>query len=168
MTLPESSDHAPASTLALPVGPGLLGQALSWLDAVASAGAWDAHSRHVLLLILDEVLSNALRHAFPAQAADAPPPAVELACRYDDRQIRLDIADNGIAFDPTAAELPDLPTDVATARIGGHGIRLMRHYLDRIDYRRDHDWNRLALTLARRAPDASQAVGSGRQRKAAP
>lgn len=157
MTLPESSDHAPASTLALPAGPGLLGQALSWLDTIATDGAWDAHSRHVLLLILDEVLSNALRHAFPAQPADAPPPAIELACRYDSHHIRLDIADNGIAFDPTAAELPDLPTDVASARIGGHGIRLMRHYLDRIDYRRDHDWNRLALTLARRAPDA----GSG-------
>ena len=60
----------------------------------------------------------------------------------------LCIEDDGVPFDPTAQESPALATSLDEAHVGGHGLRLMRHYLHRMLYRRIPDRNVLLLEVA--------------------
>ena len=57
----------------------------------------------------------------------------------------LIVMDNGVPFDPTARQPRELDASLDDARIGGHGLRLMRHYLRDIRYERTDGWNRLTL-----------------------
>jgi serine/threonine-protein kinase RsbW len=62
--------------------------------------------------------------------------------------VALCIEDDGVPFDPTAQESPALATSLDEAHVGGHGLRLMRHYLHRMLYRRAPDRNVLLLEVA--------------------
>ena len=53
-----------------------------------------------------------------------------------------------MAFDPTAQASPDLAASLDEAQVGGHGLRLMRHYLHQMLYRREALRNVLLLEVA--------------------
>ena len=55
------------------------------------------------------------------------------------------IEDDGPPFDPVGAALPEKPTALASAAIGGSGLRLMRHYAKQMRYFRRDQRNRLEL-----------------------
>lgn len=57
----------------------------------------------------------------------------------------VQILDNGPAFDPTQHAPADLADDMGEARIGGHGVRLMMHFLSELSYERQGEWNILTL-----------------------
>ena len=73
---------------------------------------------------------------------------LRLECVRTASEVRLRIEDNAAAFDPTAKVSPDLAASLDEAQIGGHGLRLMRHYLHRMLYRRIPDRNVLLLEVA--------------------
>ena len=53
-----------------------------------------------------------------------------------------------MAFDPKAQESPALAASLDEAQVGGHGLRLMRHYLRQLLYRREGMHNVLLLEVA--------------------
>ena len=59
--------------------------------------------------------------------------------------MRLSIEDNGAVFDPTAQASPALAPSLDEAQVGGHGLRLMRHYLRALHYQRQNERNTLVL-----------------------
>jgi anti-sigma regulatory factor (Ser/Thr protein kinase) len=122
-----------------------LPQALQWIEGIAEREGWPARAAFALTLCLDEALTNIVSYAFDAPA-DAP--AVALSCRRAGPEIQLELRDNGRPYDPTVAEPPALAASLDDAEIGGHGVRLMRHYLQDFAYRREGDWNCLTMTLA--------------------
>ena len=63
-----------------------------------------------------------------------------------DGTLSMEIADNGIAFDPLQLPAPDLHAEIDDRPIGGLGIFLVRELMDSVTYRRDGDWNRLMVT----------------------
>jgi serine/threonine-protein kinase RsbW len=134
------------ASLSLAPGPDTVPKALAWLESIGERERWPARLAFKLSLCLDEALSNIIMHGFQ-RAGDGPPqPRVRLTVLRTDQSVAIDIADNGLPFDPTKRESPELSTTLEEARIGGHGLRLMRHYLKNIEYRRDTDWNHLRLT----------------------
>ncbi|MFW7342223.1 ATP-binding protein [Pollutimonas sp. H1-120] len=134
------------ASLSLAPGHDTVTQALAWLESIAERERWPTRLAFKLSLCLDEALSNIVMHGFPSTRDGSPRPHISLSVLQADGSIAIDIADNGIPFDPTQRASPELSATLDDARIGGHGLRLMRHYLQNIEYRRDTDWNRLRLT----------------------
>ena len=126
-----------------------LASALAWLEALAERDGWPARTLFALTLCADEALTNVLSHAV------TPPGAAGLQLRlecarsdHDGGGVALRIEDNGAAFDPTEQSSPALAASLDEARVGGHGLRLMRHYLQSLHYQRVDDRNVLLLLAA--------------------
>ncbi len=139
--------------LTLHAGQPLVQEGLAWLERIAERDSWPAALRFQLTLCLEEALANVQAHghggAGPGDAA-----RVRLACRRQGRAVALEIADNGPPFDPTAATLAPLAATLDDALPGGHGLRLMRHYLSSMSYQYQAGENRLTLISLESLPDA--------------
>ena len=122
---------------------------IAWLEEVGEQQQWHAKSLFALTLCADEALTNIVTHA---QAPTGQQLRIELMLGQMDDGIALCIADNGAAFDPTSRDSTELAESLDDADIGGHGLRLMRHYLQRFEYQRADGWNWLLLGVA--SPEA--------------
>jgi len=120
-----------------------ISEATSWLGEIAEAEEWPAGVRFGLELSLEEALTNVVSYGFK-DVGHAPLRQAE-AFDADVRRVAVRILDNGIAFDPTAIAEPDVPESIEDARIGGHGVQLMRNFLESLAYRREDDRNQLTL-----------------------
>lgn len=136
---------APPERLAPGSGASAVAAALDWLEALAERQAWPAKARGALVLCADEALANIGAYARTASGEAAQ---LWLACGPSAGGLALCIEDDGTAFDPTTQALPELAASLDEARIGGHGLRLMRHYLRQLLYRRAHGRNVLLLEVA--------------------
>jgi anti-sigma regulatory factor (Ser/Thr protein kinase) len=136
------------ASLSLAPGPDAVPKALDWLDSIAEHQSWPKRMAFKLSLCLDEALTNIVMYGFNDLQDDAHAASITLAVGAHGQRITLDIADNGIPFDPTQNSPRDLAVLVEEASIGGHGMRLMRHYLEDIQYRRACGQNHLRLTAA--------------------
>lgn len=146
MTLPLLS---PAWTteperLAAGHGPDAVQTALAWLEALGERQAWPGRARFALALCADEALTNIATHARTLQGR---PACLWLSCGPTADGLALCIEDDGSAFDPTAQASPELAASLDEARPGGHGLRLMRHYLHRLSYRRAGTRNVLTMEI---------------------
>lgn len=121
--------------------------ATEWLEAIAEREGWSPKLSFGLSLSLDEALTNIVSYAFDDPLLTPGPAHVRLACRQDDAWISLEIIDNGRPYDPTLPPPPPLATSLDDAEIGGHGVRLMQHYLHDLRYTRDGNENRLTLVM---------------------
>lgn len=119
--------------------------AMQWLEGIAEREAWPPKLNFGLSLSLDEALTNIVSYAFDDPAQAGSPPRVALSCQCGDEWIALDIVDNGRPYDPTTAPPPPLAATLDDAEIGGHGVRLMQHYLHELRYARSDGRNRLTL-----------------------
>lgn len=121
--------------------------AIEWLEAIAEREGWSPKLSFGLSLSLDEALTNIVSYAFDDPLLTPGPAHVRLACRQDDAWISLEIIDNGRPYDPTLTPPPPLATSLDDAEIGGHGVRLMQHYLHDLRYTRAGNENRLTLVM---------------------
>lgn len=137
---------APPDALVLEPSVQGVAQALAWLEALAERDGWPARTLFALTLCADEALTNVVSYA---QAPPGQPQlGLRLECGRTPYGVALRIEDNGAAFDPTAQASPELAPSLDEARVGGHGLRLMRHYLHTLHYQRQGDRNVLLLGAA--------------------
>lgn len=136
---------APPDTLSPGAGPDAVAPALAWLEGLAERDGWPSKARFALTLCADEALANVGAYA---RTPGGGPARLWLACGRTAHGLALQIEDDGVAFDPTAQASPALAQSLDEARIGGHGLRLMRHYLRQLLYRRVQGRNLLLLELA--------------------
>lgn len=87
-------------------------------------------------LVLEELVTNLVRHAYKQNAGD-----IEITCGEGAAGFQLRIADWGAAFNPLERPSPDLGASVEDRPIGGLGIHLVRNMTDTLDYRREKDRN---------------------------
>jgi len=119
----------------------ILGAAQGRLDTFATHHAWSDEARFQVSLALEEVLMNVISHG----SRESQPANVRVSLSQDDRDVTLEITDDGIAFDPQQAPAPDLESDLDERPVGGLGVFLVQQLMDSVDYRRDAGWNRLVL-----------------------
>jgi anti-sigma regulatory factor (Ser/Thr protein kinase) len=112
------------------------------LDDFASAMAWPEQSLFQVRLVLEEILMNVISHGSDGKSV----PDVRLHMAQQEDLLSMEIADNGIAFDPLQVAPPDLDADIEDRAIGGLGVFLVREMMDSVSYRRVDDWNLLAVT----------------------
>ncbi|WP_323018718.1 ATP-binding protein [Castellaniella sp.] len=120
--------------------------ALEWLEAIAEQQEWPPRTTFGLTLCLDEALTNVVSYAFDPQATDDSP-AITVSCQVREGAITLTLRDNGRPYDPTAGDPPALVACLDEAKPGGHGVRLMRHYLHELRYQRQSGWNCLTMVM---------------------
>ncbi len=149
MSIPPPADWpawtSPPDTLAPGAGPDAVAAALAWLEALAERDGWPPKAQFALTLCADEALVNIASYA---RTPGGEPARLWLACGRTPHGLALQIEDDGTAFDPTAQASPTLAPSLDEAQVGGHGLRLMRHYLRRLLYRRERDRNVQLLELA--------------------
>lgn len=135
----------------LPVSSDTIAQAVDWLESAGQQQQWPVRTVFKLRLCLDETLTNIAMHGYSGPDPE-PAPRVELRLYQEGGRIQLEILDNGVAFDPTSQIPRDLDASLEEALIGGHGLRLLQHYLEDIRYERRAGWN--CLQLIARLDDA--------------
>ena len=131
--------------LTLAIDQDTLSKALAWLETAGEQAGWAEKVLFKLRLSLDETLTNITLYSHAGRPATSDTPVVKLHIMQDQETVTLEVQDNGIAFDPTAKASRELDSSLEDALIGGHGLRLMRHYLDDIRYERRDGWNCLSL-----------------------
>ncbi|MFD2233870.1 ATP-binding protein [Phaeospirillum tilakii] len=87
-----------------------------------------------VMLALEELAVNIVRHAFPEGGRHR----IEIGLELGADHLVCDLRDDGLAFDPFAqAPPPDLTGSTAERRVGGLGVHLVRRMMDEVAYRRD-------------------------------
>ena len=94
-----------------------------------------------LNLALDELFTNIISYGFK----DGKEHRVRVTLTPEKGVICLCIEDDGIAFDPTAFDHPDVSCSVAQCKIGGLGIHIIKKLMDDICYERCGNKNVLRL-----------------------
>ncbi|WP_162914821.1 ATP-binding protein [Desertibaculum subflavum] len=130
-----------------------IGPAVDTVRRFALAAGLPPESCDALALAVDEAVSNILRHAYDAPVDSA----VTIDAAADGEGIEVVLADRGRPFSPLDRSPPRLEGGAADRPVGGLGIHLMRTLVDRIDYRREGDVNRLTLSKYRTAALAAGA-----------
>lgn len=102
-------------------------------------------TRYNVLLALQEMVTNVLRHAYQL---DVNKP-IEVCFELDEDRLQIELRDQGPEFDPLAAEQVDDDYDMGMpTEVGGHGIRIARMIMDDVTWRRERGWNILRLVKA--------------------
>jgi anti-sigma regulatory factor (Ser/Thr protein kinase) len=102
-----------------------------------------SESIHDVQLVLEEVVSNVLRHA--PRTGDALSLAVEVEIAGD--EIRVRVEDDAAPFDPTLAPDPPPAPRLEDRRPGGLGLRIVRRTTRHMRYERRGDLNVLEMIL---------------------
>lgn len=105
-------------------------------DALAGwAKGCGMHARTVnyLGLMLDELVSNIVRHAYAGRHDGS----IEIAAHCDGSAVCVTLRDEGPAFDPTQLAPADTEQGMDEREFGGLGVHFVRRIADRFSYRRD-------------------------------
>lgn len=94
-----------------------------------------------LRLALEETVVNVINYAYPNNMKGD----IRVNMKYDGKSIKVVIADEGVAFDPTQAAQVDTTLSAKDRPIGGLGILLVRELMDTVNYERINDKNVLTL-----------------------
>jgi serine/threonine-protein kinase RsbW len=115
----------------------------------------DERSR--LLIILDELFTNAVTHGLRPYSAGG---TIAVALGWKTGRLRITFVDDGQPFDPLAFGGPGL--EEATERgIGGLGIHIVRSLVHQARYRREGDRNHLHLVRRTGLPAREWPSGAG-------
>ncbi|MEM8631788.1 MAG: ATP-binding protein [Pseudomonadota bacterium] len=112
-----------------------------WLRVIAEEHGWSDQLANDIKLCLNEAVANILDHSF-AQGADG---WTQVTITEEDKAVRVVLRDDGFRFDPLSLPIPETPTDIADAQIGGLGVKLIRQTASDVYYRHDGTHNVLAM-----------------------
>jgi serine/threonine-protein kinase RsbW len=99
-----------------------------------------ADTRDRLLTVLDELLSNVVRHA----AAQQPTP-IEVKVSCGDGTLEARVADEAAPFNPLLLPAPDTTSPLDRRRPGGLGVALVKALSDGVRYERAGNRNEITV-----------------------
>ena len=94
-----------------------------------------------LRIALDEIVTNILKYAEGAHE-------ISIRCQVRNECLETTIEDDGVAFDPLKAPVPDVSASLAKRRVGGLGVHFVKQLMSFVDYEREGGRNRLTLRQA--------------------
>ena len=102
-------------------------------------------------LALDELFTNIITYGFN----DNKEHTIEVTISHKNNKLVLNIEDDGIPFNPTEVDMPDLECTIEECKIGGLGIHLAKNLMDEVCYQRCKEKN--VLTLKKNVKEAEPA-----------
>lgn len=114
---------------------------------------FDSKVVHDILLSVDEVLTNVIRHAYKEPNEKKAPSKIRIIFSdFKDRLVIL-IEDHGTCFDPCKMSPPELPPK----KPGGLGIHLFRSLMDEVNYKPLHPkGNQLQLIKYKKGKESTK------------
>jgi len=106
----------------------------------------NAASAQQMAIVAEEILTNIARDAWPDTAPGVCVVDVDAEPADAAMLVRLRTDDDGVAFDPTQADSPDIEASLEDRAIGGLGILLMREMTDSQVYERVDGHNILTVS----------------------
>jgi anti-sigma regulatory factor (Ser/Thr protein kinase) len=93
-------------------------------------------------LALEEILANVIRHGY----GDSREHEIVVRLEADGGEVRVAVEDDGVPFNPLEdAPAVDITAPLAERPIGGLGLFLVRHLMDRLDYERRGERNLFSM-----------------------
>ena len=93
-----------------------------------------------LQLAAEEILVNIMNYAYPDQKGD-----IEITYSPKQDGVEIEVADQGLPFDPLSLPKPDINAPLEERNIGGLGIHLVRNTMDEVRYKREGSRNILTF-----------------------
>lgn len=93
-------------------------------------------------LVLEEAVSNVIFYAFN----DEKRHEIIILVSLENEVLKIEIIDDGLPFDPTNRQMPDVTLSAEDREIGGLGIYLIKQIMDTVEYTRVDNNNILTLT----------------------
>jgi serine/threonine-protein kinase RsbW len=122
-----------------------LHQVLEFVHAGAAEASLPAVRLGELDLLLEEIFVNVCRHAYK----NSEPGMVTVSYWIPaPGELKTEVADQGVEFNPLAAEDADIGLDLKHRPIGGLGIFLVKQLAASLNYRREDGWNRLTFGIS--------------------
>ncbi len=119
-----------------------LARLTEWLEAQAAAMDLPPAWLMSVNLALEEWLVNVISYAY----VDELEHAIELRLWRNEKDVVIQIEDDGQPFDPTAQAEADTSMPLEHRQIGGLGIHFIRKTMDRFTYAREQERNIVTLT----------------------
>jgi anti-sigma regulatory factor (Ser/Thr protein kinase) len=127
-----------------------LGRLAAFAEEFARRHALPAQERVRLLLILEELFTNAVVHGYEGSPSAGH---IEVVLSLAAGRLTIEFSDDGRPFEPLSGRLPDLAQPAAVRPIGGLGLHIVRSLAEEAHYVREAGRNRLVLTRRLAAED---------------
>ena len=105
-----------------------------WVEGIGEQLSLSPGDVFQLNLALEEAVVNVMHYAYPGETGR--PVRLEMQCSENSEELLFVLEDDGIPFDPTLAEEPDVTLDATERPIGGLGIFLVSQIMKEVSYRR--------------------------------
>ena len=92
-------------------------------------------------VVLDDAVSNPINYGFD----EGTEHVIEVRMALVDRRLRVEVIDDGVAFDPLQKEDADITLGLDERKIGGLGILLVKELMDEVRYAREGIYNHLIM-----------------------
>ncbi len=113
-----------------------------WITEVSDRLSLRDEVCHAVQLCLSELAANILLYGKPAAEG------ITIVIERLGNGIEVTVKDDGIPFDPVGFIPEPKPLSIEEAKIGGHGLRLVRKFTTAMRYDRTDNHNILKLTFA--------------------
>jgi anti-sigma regulatory factor (Ser/Thr protein kinase) len=116
--------------------------------ATERAEAWLAEQHvssdavYLARLAIEELVTNCIKYGYD----DSNDHTIDIVLAVNGDALKVEVIDDGHAFNPLEVPPPDLSLAVEDRPIGGLGIHLLRALADEVTYERRDRTNRLTLT----------------------
>lgn len=117
-------------------------QLAEWIEQVCDKFGLAPSVVFQLNLALEEAVVNVMNYAYPGQTGMP----VTLSAEMHGNGMVFELEDQGIPFDPTSSEEPDVTLPIEDRPIGGLGIFLVRQIMSEVSYTRHDNTNVLTMT----------------------
>jgi len=120
-----------------------LPEANTGLDAWWTSAGLPDEARFAFELVLEEIFMNVVMHGSPPEG---PACTVEVTLDRRGDEVCMEVADDGVRFDPLTLEDPDTSTPIEDRRVGGLGVYFVREMMDTVHYRYSEGRNHLTVS----------------------
>ena len=132
-------------TLTVAAKPGSLGAVTEFVRRGAQEAGLPESRIAELDLLMEEVAMNVCSYAYPSDTLGEMTVAWSVPAMGE---LRVEVADRGVEFDPLRTVPPDLTASLDGRPIGGLGIHLVKTLAASLTYRREQGWNRLTFGIS--------------------
>jgi serine/threonine-protein kinase RsbW len=137
----------------------ILGNVTAAVDFVveaARARGFGDQALYQIRLAVDEACANIVEHAYRGTDRGE----MEISCGLQDHDFVICIRDWGQGFDPDSVPQPDLTVPLEERSLGGLGLYLIRHMVDRMQYHSDPILGN-EMVMIKRLEDGDKGYPSG-------
>ena len=113
-------------------------------DQVESFAKRENLSRDVVFaakLVLEELLTNTISYGYDNKRVQR----IEIQLEVRGDQLIICTVDDGLAFDPRTAKVPDTKASLKDRAIGGLGVHFVTNLMDKFEYRYKNGKNYVTL-----------------------